>query len=138
MEKTLADLKKIKDRIKEINEDIKPQLAMINGLQEAYDEVLNEIIDNVEFKPDRFMEAKGLKGDSYREGGLKIIRHIRMDRKLNQTKFKKLYPKEFQKYGEIGLTKADKAIGQDRTNELCVISEKERFEFYDPSDVREE
>jgi predicted transcriptional regulator len=51
MEKTLADLKKIKDRIKEINEDIKPQLVMITELQEVYDEVLNEIIDNVEFGP---------------------------------------------------------------------------------------
>ena len=138
MEKTLNDLKKIKDDIKEINDSIKPQLDKITKLQESYDDVMNEIIDNVEFKPDRFMEAKGIKGDSYREGGLKIIRHKRMDRKLNQTKFKKLYPKEFEKYGEIGLTKADKAIGQDKTNELCVISEKVRFEFYDPSDVREE
>jgi hypothetical protein len=128
----------IKDKIKEKNSAQAPILNRIEQFKKSYDEMFREICDNAKFEKDRFLKAAKIKGDSYKEGRYRIIRHIKTERKLNQAEFKNKYPEEFIKIAEVGLTKADSEIGKNRVNQLCTINEKYSFEFYDPDDHKEE
>lgn len=128
----------IKDKQNKRDMDVKVWDDQNIVLQEQYNSIFKEICDNAKFEEDRFLIAAKIKGDSYKEGRYRIIRHIKTERKLNQNKFKQEYPNEFMKIAEVGLTKADSEIGKNRVNQLCAISEKYTFEFYNPDDKKEE
>jgi hypothetical protein len=100
-------------------------------LEEKEKMLMDEIIKSAVFSEDKFLNAAKVKGDSYKDGRYRIIRHIKTERKLNQSAFKQKYPKAFNKIAEVGLTKADAEIGKNNVNQLCAVNEKYTFEFYD-------
>jgi len=82
--------------------------------------MVEEILTNQGgFKPDIFMNAKNLKGDSFRLEGFKLMRHIKENRILNQKKFKELFPDIFNTYAEITLKNADNEVGENTVKTLC-------------------
>lgn len=125
---------KIKEFVKARDEKQKPLIEKMEELNKKLDEMMQQVIDNAVFGEDKFLQSLKLKADSYKEGRYKIIRHKKTTRKLNQSAFKAKYPKEFNDNAEIGLTKADNAIGKANTDKLCAISESYTFEFFDPSE----
>jgi hypothetical protein len=81
--------------------------------QADYNSMLEELIPSIEFKPDKFLEALKIKGDSYKEGSIKLIRHIEVRRSVLQDAFIKDFEKIALKICKIEVGKAEKAIGAD-------------------------
>jgi hypothetical protein len=128
----------IKDKQDKRDMDVKVFEEQNIVLQDQYNSIFKEICDNAKFEEDRFLIAAKIKGDSYKEGRYRIIRRSIDKRTLNQAKFKKLYPKEFENIAKVELGKADNAIGKDKVTALCTIATNYTFEFYNPDEKKEE
>jgi hypothetical protein len=128
----------IKTQQEKRDKDVKVFEDQINVLNDLYNNMFKEVCNNAKFEEDKFLQAAKIKGDSYKEGRYRIIRHIKTERKLNQAEFKKKYLEEFMKIAEVGLTKADSEIGKNKVNQLCTINDKYTFKFYDPDEHKEE
>lgn len=106
--------------------------------EKIYDELFKKACENATFSEDRFLKAVKVKGDSYKEGRYRIIRHSKDIRKLNQEAFKQKYPKEFNSNAKIGLTDADNAVGKNRVTALCQVNTEYKYELYIPELIKEE
>jgi len=100
--------------------------------QAEYDNLLAEIVPTVTFGEDKFLKALKKKGDSYKEGSLKLIRHSTTRRKVLIDKFLATFPYEIVKRCcKIELTRADKAIGKDTMDDFVTKETTYDYELLD-------
>jgi len=100
--------------------------------QKEYDQLLAEIVPTLTFGEDKFLKALKKKGDSYREGSLKLIRSSTTRRKVLVEKFLATFPIEkIKKCCKIELGKADKAIGSDTMDEFVTKETTYDYELLD-------
>jgi len=100
--------------------------------QKEYDTLIEQIVPTLEFTEDRFLKALKKKGDSYKEGSLKLIRHSTTRRKVLLDKFLATFPYEIVKRCcKIELTRADKAIGKDTMDDFVTKETTYDYELLD-------
>ncbi len=137
----LAKLAAIQAQITDFNAQIEhdKQIYGIKLLEKArddrqkeYDNLLAQIVPTLEFTEDRFLKALKKKGDSYKEGQLKLIRHSTTRRKVLLDKFLATFPYEIVKRCcKIELTRADKAIGKDTMDDFVEKEVSYSYELLD-------
>jgi len=137
----LAQLAAIQAQIDEFNNQIEhdKQIYGIKLLEKAredrqkeYDTLIEQIVPTLEFTEDRFLKALKKKGDSYKEGSLKLIRHSTTRRKVLLDKFLATFPYEIVKRCcKIELTRADKAIGKDTMDDFVTKETTYDYELLD-------
>ena len=104
--------------------------------QKEYEDLLDQIVSSVEFSEDRFLKALKKKGDSYREGSLKLIRHSTTRRKVLLDKFLATFPYDIVKRCcKIELTKADRAVGKDTMDDFVEKETTYDYELLDMTKV---
>ena len=141
----LAQLAAIQAQIDEFNNQIEhdKQIYGIKLLekyradrQAEYDNLLAEIVPTVTFGEDKFLKALKKKGDSYKEGSLKLIRHSTTRRKVLLDKFLATFPYEIVKRCcKIELTRADKAIGKDTMDDFVTKETTYSYELLDLTEM---
>ena len=100
--------------------------------QKEYDTLIEQIVPTLKFTEDRFLKALKKKGDSYKEGSLKLIRHSTTRRKVLLDKFLATFPYEIVKRCcKIELTRADKAIGKDTMDDFVEKEVSYSYELLD-------
>ena len=100
--------------------------------QKEYDNLLAQTVPTLEFTEDRFLKALKKKGDSYKEGSLKLIRHSTTRRKVLLDKFLATFPYDIVKRCcKIELTKADKAVGKDSMDQFVTKETTYDYELLD-------
>ena len=100
--------------------------------QKEYDTLIEQIVPTLEFTEDRFLKALKKKGDSYKEGSLKLIRHSTTRRKVLLDKFLATFPYEVVKRCcKIELMRADKAIGMDTMDDFVEKEVSYSYELLD-------
>jgi len=100
--------------------------------QKEYDTLIEQIVPTLEFTEDRFLKALKKKGDSYKEGPLKLIRHSTTRRKVLLDKFLATFPYDIVKRCcKIELTKADKAVGKDTMDQFVTKETTYDYELLD-------
>jgi len=112
---SLTDMQKLlmaQDRIKALKAELKQW-------QDTYDAVLGEILPHAEFAEDRFLQALKRKGESYREGDIKLIRSPRTQRTIRRDDFIMAYPTVFNRLAKIPLQQAEAAIGREALDAVC-------------------
>ena len=80
--------------------------------QAEYESLKNEIAPGLPYSEDTFLKAINKKGDSYREGGFKMIRTSRTVRNVLTEKFVEAFPDLLKSVCKIELTKADALVGK--------------------------
>jgi hypothetical protein len=100
-------------------ERIKALKAELKAWQASYDTALLDVLRTAEFSEDRFLQAIHKRGESYREGEIKLIRSARTQRILRREDFIRAYPLEFNQIAKIPITDAERAIGRDALDGLC-------------------
>lgn len=137
----LQKLAAVKAQIEDFDAQIKhdKQIYGIKLLEQAradrqaeYDALMEQIVPTLEFTEDRFLKALKKKGDSYKEGSLKLIRHSTTRRKVLLDKFLATFPFEIVKRCcKIELTRADKAIGKDTMDDFVTKETTYDYELLD-------
>ncbi len=137
----LQKLAAVKAQIEDFDAQIKhdKQIYGIKLLEQAradrqaeYDALMEQIVPTLEFTEDRFLKALKKKGDSYKEGSLKLIRHSTTRRKVLLDKFLATFPYEIVKRCcKIELTRADKAIGKDTMDDFVTKETTYDYELLD-------
>ena len=100
-------------------ERIKALKAELKEWQASYDSNLLEILRTAEFSEDRFLQALKRKGESYREGDIKLIRSPRIQRTIRRDDFIMSHPAVFNRIAKIPLQQAEAALGRDALDGLC-------------------
>lgn len=137
----LAQLAAIRAQIEDFDKQIEhdKQIYGIKLLEQAradrqaeYDALMEQIVPTLEFKEDKFLKALKKKGDSYKEGSLKLIRHSTTRRKVLLDKFLATFPFEIVKRCcKIELTLADRAVGKDTMDEFVDKEVSYSYELLD-------
>jgi len=137
----LAQLAAIQAQIDEFNNQIEhdKQIYGIKLLEQArddrqkeYDDLLAKIVPTLEFKEDKFLKALKKKGDSYKEGSLKLIRHSTTRRKVLLDKFLATFPYDIvMRCCKIELTRADRAVGKDTMDQFVTKETTYDYELLD-------
>lgn len=109
-QKTIASLKKEQEKWKKESE-----LA------------LSEVLEVATFSDDKFLIALGKRGESYREGNLKIQRTPRTIRTVLIEKFAAKFPDLLPKVCTIGLEKADGLMGKETMKDF--VEEKTTYQY---------
>ena len=100
-------------------ERIKALKAELKEWQASYDKTLLEVLRVAEFSEDRFLLATNHKGESYREGDIKLIRSPRTQRTIRRDDFIMAYPTVYNRIAKIPLQQAEAAIGREALDSLC-------------------
>ncbi len=137
----LAQLAAIQAQIDDFNVQIEhdKQIYGIKLLEQAradrqkeYDNLLAQTVPTLEFTEDRFLKAIKKKGDSYKEGPLKLVRRSTTRRKVLLDKFLDTFPYDIVKRCcKIELTRADKAIGKDTMDDFVTKETTYDYELLD-------
>ena len=99
-----------------------------------YEGLLAKIASEVEFTPDKFLEALKKKGDSYIEGRWKLLRQATIRRKVLTDKFLKAFPASItNRCVKVELGKADKIVGSETMDQFV---EKQTTYSYELQDLR--
>ena len=93
--------------------------AELKEWQATYDSNLLEILRTAEFSEDRFLKTIKRKGESYREGNVKLIRSPRIQRTIRRDDFIMTFPEVFNRIAKVPLQQAEAAIGRDALDDLC-------------------
>jgi hypothetical protein len=101
----------------------------------AFSARLGEVAPTLPYGEDRFLKAIKRKGESYREGSLKIIRSSRTTRAVLTEEFAAAFPDLLKSVCKVELTKADALIGK-KTMERYV--EKKTTYSYELVDLKED
>ena len=139
----LQRLAAVKAQIEDFNKQIE-QDKLLYGIklleqnrdarQKEYNDLLDQIVPTLEFSEDKFLKALKKKGESYREGSLKLVRNTTTRRKVLLDKFLATFPYDIVKRCcKIELGKADKAVGSDTMDDFV---EKEISYSYELQDLR--
>ena len=100
-------------------ERIKALKAELKEWQASYDKTLLDVLRVAEFSEDRFLLATNHKGESYREGDIKLIRSPRTQRTIRRDDFIMTHPTVFNRIAKIPLQQAEAAIGRDALDAVC-------------------
>lgn len=108
---------------------------------QEYKELLDKIVGQVQFSEDRFLKALKKKGDSYREGSLKLVRYTRAVRSVDTQRFlDSIKELELQKRLEllakvckIEVGKAEIEVGKRKLDPLCNRNVTYSYEVFDLS-----
>jgi len=100
-------------------ERIKALKAELKEWQASYDKTLLDVLRVAEFSEDRFLLATNHKGESYREGDIKLIRSPRTQRTIRRDDFIMAYPTVYNRIAKIPLQQAEAAIGREALDSLC-------------------
>ncbi len=100
-------------------ERIKALKAELKEWQESYDSHLATVLETATFAEDRFLQALKRKGESYREGDIKLIRSPRIQRTIRRDDFIMTHPTVFNRIAKIPLQQAEAAIGREALDSLC-------------------
>lgn len=101
------------------------------SLSVEYEEELSRIAPSLEYGEDKFLKALKKKGESFREGKIKIMRTSRTVRSVLTEKFAKTFPDILPKVCKIELTKADALVGKKTMEQFCEKSTTYRYELVD-------
>lgn len=93
-----------------------------------------EIAPGLAYSEDRFLTALKRKGDSYREGNLKMIRYSRTTRNVLTQKLAAAFPDLLISICKIELSKADALIGKKTMEEYVEKKTTYSYEFVDLTD----
>lgn len=114
----MQDLLMAQERIKALKNELK-------AWQAAYDRRLATVLETATFAEDRFswifrpLTATHHKGESYREGDVKLIRSPRIQRTIRRDDFIMACPEVFNRIAKIPLQQAEAAIGREALDSLC-------------------
>jgi hypothetical protein len=87
-------------------------------LSVEYEEELSRIAPSLEYGEDKFLKALKKKGESYKEGKVKIMRTSRTTRSVLTEKFVAAFPDLVKSVCKIELTKADALVGKKTMDEF--------------------
>ena len=110
---------------------IKAMREKRSRLAVEYDDELSRIAPGLQYGEDKFLKALKKKGESFREGKIKIMRTSRTVRNVLTEKFAKTFPDLLPKVCKIELTKADTLIGKKTMEQFCEKSTSYRYELVD-------
>jgi hypothetical protein len=105
--------------------DRRSQLAL------EYSEELDRIAPVLEYSEDKFLKALKKKGESYREGSIKIMRTSRTIRNVLTEKFATAFPDLLKSVCKIELTKADALVGKKTMDAFVTKETTYRYEVVD-------
>lgn len=91
------------------------------------EEVLERILPEAEFGPDKFLKTIGKKGDAYRRDGYMLIRHKKTVRTVDTERFYAKFPDLARKICTIPTAKAEALAGKENMKTLCI--EKVSFSY---------
>lgn len=94
---------------------------------------LGEIAPTLLYEEDKFLKALKKKGESYREGSLKIVRTSRTTRAVLAEKFAAAFPQLLPVVSRIELTKADALVGKKTMEAYVEKKTTYSYEFQDMS-----
>ena len=102
---------------------------------QEYKELLDKIVGQVQFSEDRFLKAIKKKGDSYREGSLKLVRYSRTVRSVDPKRFITSYPdlELLAKVCKVEVGKAEIMIGKRELDPMCDKNVTYSYEVFDLS-----
>jgi len=113
----------------EISSGIEGIKAKREKVAARYEKQLELVVSTVEFKEDKFLKAQKKKGDSYKEGTWKLIRHSTTRRAVNTAKFIEKYMDIALKICTIPVGKAEKILGEETLNPLCDATTTHSYEL---------
>ena len=105
--------------------------AELKRWQASYDSCLVDALRVAEFGEDRFLKAIKRRGDSYRDGDIKLIRKPTVRRTIRRDDFMKAYPEIFMRIGQVPLKQAEEAIGKESLDQVCDIVTSYSYEAVD-------
>lgn len=94
-----------------------------------------EIAPGLAYSEDSFLKAIKRKGDSYREGKLKMIRTSRTARNVLTEKFAAAFPDLLKSVCKIELTKADALVGKKTMEQYVEKKTTYSYELIDMGDL---
>jgi len=94
---------------------------------------LSEVAPTLSYGEDKFLKALKRKGESYREGSLKIVRTSRTTRTVLAEKFAAAFPQLLPVVSRIELTKADALVGKKTMEQYVEKKTTYSYEFQDMS-----
>lgn len=97
---------------------------------------LNEVAPVLPYGEDKFLKALKKRGESYREGSLKIVRTSRTTRSVMTEKFAAAFPQLLPVVSRIELTKADALVGKKTMEEYVEKKTIYSYEFQDLQQLR--
>lgn len=103
--------------------------------QQEFSDLLADTSARVEYSEDKFLKALKRKGDSYREGAMKIVRSSRTTRAVLTEKFAAAFPDLLPKVCKIELTKADALVGKATMDAFVEKKTTYSYEFVDMSEA---
>ena len=92
-----------------------------------YEEELSRIAPDLTYSEDKFLKALKKKGESYKEGKVKIMRTSRTTRSVLTEKFATAFPDLLKSVCKIELTKADALVGKKTMDEF--VEKKTTFSY---------
>lgn len=105
--------------------------AELKEWQDAYETRLAEVLQVAKFSEDKFLKAIKRKGDSYREGSIKLIRKPTTRRTIRRDDFLMAYPEIFMRVAQVPLKQAEEAIGKESLEKVCDLVTSYSYEAVD-------
>ena len=96
-----------------------------------YEEELSRIAPSLEYSEDKFLKALKKKGESFREGKIKIMRTSRTVRTVLTEKFAATFPDLLKSCCKVELTKADALVGKKTMDAFVEKTTSYRYELVD-------
>ncbi|MCK9571081.1 hypothetical protein M0R72_19185 [Candidatus Pacearchaeota archaeon] len=98
---------------------------------QEYEEELARIAPGLPYGEDKFLKALKKKGESYREGSIKIMRSATTRRTVLTDKFAAAFPDLLKSVCKVELTKADALIGKKTMDDFVEKVTTYRYEVMD-------
>jgi len=98
-----------------------------------YEDELARIAPALPYGEDKFLRALKKKGESYREGNVKIMRSATTRRTVLTDKFAEAFPDLLKSVCKIELTKADALVGKKTMDQFVEKTTTYRYEVVDMS-----
>lgn len=98
-----------------------------------YEDELARIAPSLPYGEDKFLKALKKKGESYREGDVKIMRSATTRRTVLTDKFAEAFPDLLKSVCKIELTKADALVGKKTMDDFVKKMTTYRYEVVDMS-----
>jgi hypothetical protein len=96
-----------------------------------YEQELARIAPGLEYGEDKFLKALKKKGESYREGNVKIMRSSRTTRAVLTEKFVATFPDLLAKVCKVELAKADALVGKKTMDDFVEKKTTYSYEVLD-------
>jgi len=121
------------ERLASAQQNIAALKESLKAWQQEYEAALSRVLETATFTDDKFLKALKHKGDSFREGNLKLIRKPTVRRAIRRAEFVKQYPEVFNRIATIPIKEAEAEIGKTALDAFC---DKQISYNYDVVDMR--